>query len=165
MTDRDRNEDLYALLAVPADADTAELSRAYRRRLREVHPDTRDATSTGSRIGHGPVVSVSGDPGDGTAATLRALQEAYLTLRDPVRRSRYDAQRRRRVDVDSAPSRRDTEPGDGVDTARVAPSPSPSTTGGVSIPVRVHRRPPRQRPPWIRVGPVRVEPLPTDSAG
>jgi curved DNA-binding protein CbpA len=159
VTDRRHCSDLYALLGVPADADTAELSRAYRRRLREVHPDTRGATPSGSRATDDPRISAPGSPDGESAATLQALQQAYLILRDPARRARYDAQRRRRGDW--APSRR--EPGDDAGVARAATNPSPSTTGGVAIPVRVHRRPPRHRPPWIRAGPVRVEPLPPDA--
>ena len=71
-------QDLYGLLGVGPDADAREVARAYRRRLREVHPDTRD----------GPV-----DGPDPAHADLRALQEAYALLRDPARRARYDAQR------------------------------------------------------------------------
>ena len=37
-----RGPDFYALLGVAPDADAREIARAYRRRLREVHPDTRD---------------------------------------------------------------------------------------------------------------------------
>jgi curved DNA-binding protein CbpA len=69
--------DLYALLGVAPDVDAREIARAYRRRLREVHPDTRD------RLSAGP---------DPAQADLRALQEAYAVLRNPARRARYDAQ-------------------------------------------------------------------------
>jgi curved DNA-binding protein CbpA len=71
--------DLYALLGVAPDADAHEVARAYRRRLREVHPDTRDRLSDGPDPAH---------------ADLRALQEAYAVLRNPARRARYDSQRR-----------------------------------------------------------------------
>jgi curved DNA-binding protein CbpA len=64
---------------VAPDADAREVARAYRRRLREVHPDTRG----------GPL-----DGPDPAHADLRALQEAYAVLRNPARRARYDAQRR-----------------------------------------------------------------------
>jgi curved DNA-binding protein CbpA len=82
--------DLYALLGVAPDADGREVARAYRRRLREVHPDTRDRSSAGPGPTHGD---------------LRALQEAYAVLRDPARRARYDTQRaagQRPADVPSA---------------------------------------------------------------
>jgi curved DNA-binding protein CbpA len=71
--------DLYALLGVAPDADAREVARGYRRRLREVHPDTRDRLA---------------DTPDPAHADLRALQEAYAVLRDPARRARYDVQRR-----------------------------------------------------------------------
>src|SRR3954452_17269443 len=75
----ERGRDLYALLGVAPDVDAREIARAYRRRLREVHPDTRDQLSRGPDPAH---------------ADLRALQEAYSVLRNPARRARYDAQRR-----------------------------------------------------------------------
>jgi curved DNA-binding protein CbpA len=75
----EREQDLYALLGVRPDADADEVARAYRRRLREVHPDTRDRPAAGP---------------DAAPADLRALQEAYAVLRDPARRARYEAQRR-----------------------------------------------------------------------
>ena len=75
----ERERDLYALLGVAPDADAREVARAYRRRLREVHPDTRGGLSP--------------DRPDPAHADLRALQEAYAVLRDPARRARYDAQR------------------------------------------------------------------------
>ena len=71
--------DPYALLGVAPDADAREVTRAYRRRLREVHPDTRSGPMDGPDPAH---------------ADLRALQEAYAVLRNPARRARYDAQRR-----------------------------------------------------------------------
>jgi curved DNA-binding protein CbpA len=114
----EREQDLYALLGVRSDADAGELARAYRRRLREVHPDTRDR--------------LSGAP-DRAHADLRALQEAYAVLRDPVRRARYEAQR------------------------RAAQESAEARTTGVAVPVRA--RAPRPAQGWlIRVGPVRREP-------
>ena len=74
-----RGRDLYTLLGVAPDADAGEVARAYRRRLREVHPDTRDRPADGTDTEH---------------VDLRALQEAYAVLRDPARRARYDAERR-----------------------------------------------------------------------
>jgi curved DNA-binding protein CbpA len=114
----ERRQDLYALLGVSPYADVGELSSAYRRRMREVHPDTRDRLSGGPDAAH---------------VDLRALQEAYALLRDPVRRARYDAQR------------------------RAAQEPAEARTTGVAVPVRARGlRPARD---WlIRVGPVRREP-------
>ena len=70
---------LYALLGLAPDADARAIAQAYRRRLREVHPDTRGAVSDGPDPAH---------------TDLRSLQEAYAVLRDPDRRARYDGQRR-----------------------------------------------------------------------
>jgi curved DNA-binding protein CbpA len=70
---------LYALLGLAPDADARAIAQAYRRRLREVHPDTRAAVSDGPDPAH---------------TDLRSLQEAYAVLRDPDRRARYDGQRR-----------------------------------------------------------------------
>src|SRR4051794_286894 len=75
----ERGRDLYGLLGVAPDADAGEVARAYRRRLREVHPDTRD------RLTGGPESAQAHPP---------APQEAYSVLRDPARRAGYDVQRR-----------------------------------------------------------------------
>ncbi len=75
----ERKRDCYAVLGLALDANAREVARAYRRRLREVHPDTRGGLSDGPDPAH---------------ADLRALQEAYEVLRDPARRARYDAERR-----------------------------------------------------------------------
>ena len=80
--------DLYAVLGVAPDANAREVARAYRRRLREVHPDTSDRLSDGSDPAH---------------ADLRALQEAYAVLRDPARRARYEVQRRAALRPADAP--------------------------------------------------------------
>jgi len=60
--------DLYDVLDVARDASTAELRRAYRRRVRATHPDT------------------GGDP-----VRFREVQEAWEVLSDPRGRAAYDA--------------------------------------------------------------------------
>ena len=105
--------DLYALLGVSPTAGAVELARAYRQRIREVHPDTA-ASSRDS-------------------AELRAVQEAYLVLRDPARRAEYDADCARR-----AASRR--------------------VSRSVPVPVRVRSRA-APAVDQFRAGPVRIEPL------
>ena len=75
---------LYEQLGVGASADGGELARAYRRRLRELHPDVRHTT--------GPGPDRLDPPPD-----LSAVQHAYRVLRDPARRARYDAELRARA--------------------------------------------------------------------
>lgn len=65
--------DLYAILGVDADATAAEVTAAYRRRVRQLHPDS--ATDAGR------------------AEELGAVLDAYRVLRDPARRAAYDRQR------------------------------------------------------------------------
>jgi molecular chaperone DnaJ len=64
--------DLYVVLGVGHGATESEIKRAYRRLARRFHPDI--------------------NPGDRTAEIrFREILEAYETLIDPDRRSRYDA--------------------------------------------------------------------------
>src|SRR4029450_1520845 len=64
--------DLYIVLGVQQGASESEIKRAYRRLARRYHPDI--------------------NPGDQTAAArFRQILDAYETLIDPHRRSRYDA--------------------------------------------------------------------------
>ncbi|MEZ0363833.1 J domain-containing protein [Mycobacterium sp. pUA109] len=65
--------DPYAVLAVPPTATQAEITRAYRRQLRDHHPDLR----------------VQG-PNSGAEEQLRQILAAYAVLRDPRRRADYD---------------------------------------------------------------------------
>lgn len=106
--------DLYQVLGVDAGADAAELTHAFRRRLRELHPDTRQ------------------DP-DEDRDGLEAVMIAYRTLRDPEHRARYDRER-------AAAAR--------------------SVRRGVPIPVVVRRSLAEDPRYLVRVGPVRVRPLP-----
>jgi len=64
--------DLYIVLGVQQGASESEIKRAYRRLARRFHPDI--------------------NPGDQMAAArFRQILEAYETLIDPARRSKYDA--------------------------------------------------------------------------
>jgi molecular chaperone DnaJ len=64
--------DLYIILGLEHGATESEIKRAYRRLARRYHPDI--------------------NPGDRTAeARFRQILEAYETLMDPERRSKYDA--------------------------------------------------------------------------
>ena len=64
--------DLYIVLGIEHSASESEIKRAYRRLARRYHPDI--------------------NPGDRAAeARFRQILEAYETLIDPARRSKYDA--------------------------------------------------------------------------
>jgi DnaJ-class molecular chaperone len=64
--------DLYVILGLEQGATESEIKRAYRRLARRFHPDI--------------------NPGDRTAeARFRQILEAYETLMDPDRRTRYDS--------------------------------------------------------------------------
>jgi curved DNA-binding protein CbpA len=67
--------DPYAVLGVSATASQDQITRAYRRKLRALHPDTRDA-------------SVPADPG--ADEQLRRIMAAYALLRDRVWRAAFD---------------------------------------------------------------------------
>jgi curved DNA-binding protein CbpA len=62
---------LYELLGVRRDATPEEITRAYHRRARALHPDTQPGQA--------------GEP-----AGFRELEEAYRVLHDPARRAAYD---------------------------------------------------------------------------
>lgn len=126
---------LYQLLGVDAAAEGAELARAYRRRLRQLHPDVRCAPGADPAICHGLDRDRLDPPPD-----LAAVQHAYQVLRDPTLRARYDAELRGHAACSSD---------------RVGRR---STRTAVPIAVRVH--PTRLAGPLIGVGRVRVDPLP-----
>ena len=69
--------DLYQQLGVPQGATVHEIKQASRNQAFTLHPDT------------------AADPPENDES-LRGLLEAYRTLRDPVQRRFYDANRRRR---------------------------------------------------------------------
>jgi curved DNA-binding protein CbpA len=65
--------DPYSVLGVSPTATQAEITHAYRRQLRDYHPDRR-----------------SGEPNSGADERLRQILAAYALLRDPTRRAAYD---------------------------------------------------------------------------
>jgi curved DNA-binding protein CbpA len=67
------NPDPYCVLGVPATASQAQITHAYRARLRAHHPDTRTSPT-----------SSAADDG------LQRVLAAYAVLRDPARRADYD---------------------------------------------------------------------------
>jgi curved DNA-binding protein CbpA len=65
--------DPYAVLGVAPTATQAEITHAYRRHLRDHHPDLR-----------------SPEPNAPADERLREILAAYALLRDPTRRAAYD---------------------------------------------------------------------------
>jgi curved DNA-binding protein CbpA len=120
--------DPYALLGVLPTATAQEIARAYRRLLRDHHPDTRTGVQ----------------PGPDHPLALDEVRAAYALLRDPAARAEYD---RARADRGRAPAAPPSQP-----------RPDPRRTTHVTVvapPVRVvapRRDVPAQ--PDIRVGPV-----------
>jgi len=68
-----KHPDPYLALGVSPTATQAEITHAYRTRLRACHPDTR----------HTPPSKTADDD-------LRQVVAAYAVLRDPARRANYD---------------------------------------------------------------------------
>ena len=67
----ENESDYYEMLGVPLDADAADIKKAFRKRVRKVHPDTSgEMTDSGQEFIH--------------------LKAAYQTLSDPVLRQQYD---------------------------------------------------------------------------
>jgi hypothetical protein len=103
--------DYYAELGITSDATRAAVDEAYRRRAKELHPDTNlEETAEDS---------------------FKRLTAAYEVLRDPVTRQAYDAFRLR-VEADLA---RATE------LSRVRTGKPLAPTGAQRVPVRRQRRP------------------------
>ena len=65
--------DPYSALGLSPTATQAEITHAYRRHLRDHHPDIRSRESN-----------------SGADERLRQIMEAYALLRDPRRRAAYD---------------------------------------------------------------------------
>lgn len=73
----DTSVDHYAALGVDPDADQATIERAYRERIKAVHPDRNDAPDADEQF--------------------RRVKEAHEVLSDQEARARYDRRRERRV--------------------------------------------------------------------
>lgn len=121
----ERVTDLYAVLGVSPDAEIGELASAYRRRLRQIHPDTHRQHR------------VPEEAGRFVPPSLAEVLHAYAVLRDPGHRAAYDRSRA----VRQPPT---------ASGGPAAPAPGP-----VPIPVRHHQGNPDASRAWIRVGPVR----------
>lgn len=72
------NRDPYEVLGVDPTASASQVTSAYRRLVRDLHPDSRS------------------DPGVTDTARLGEVLAAYEVLGDPARRAAYDERRHRR---------------------------------------------------------------------
>ncbi|MBC2640764.1 J domain-containing protein [Rhodococcus wratislaviensis] len=127
-------QDPYRVLGLPSSASQAEIASAYRRLLREHHPDTRDS-------------HLSADPA--SDEHLQQVLTAYALLRDPEHRSTHDQVAADGSTAEEAAAEPESRPG-----------PAPGVRSSPTIPARIHvvidAHPPR-RPPatGLWVGPVR----------
>jgi hypothetical protein len=122
------NPDPYLVLGVSPAATQAEITHAYRTRLRAHHPDTR--------------ASLSSHTAD---ERLRQVLAAYALLRDPARRAHYD-----RAAADAYYTRPHRGP--------APPPADRPFSGRVQIPItHRHNNTPTAPvpPPLLRAGPVR----------
>jgi curved DNA-binding protein CbpA len=127
--------DPYQALGLGADASAADISRAYRRLARALHPDSQ--------------------PGDAAAADqFRAVLDAYELLSDPVRRTDWDRRHPRPVSSPQPQPGR-SAPGQGPGGPLIWPL-SPAAAN----PLHPHGDP----RPALWAGPVHVEPEPGAAA-
>ena len=80
----DVQQDYYATLGVNSTATISDIKRAYRRLVRQYHPDAPGAPQA-------------------TSLLFRLVQEAYEVLSDPKERAKYDQARRRFLATQSSP--------------------------------------------------------------
>ncbi|UNN04745.1 J domain-containing protein [Rhodococcus opacus] len=121
--------DPYRVLGLSSSASQADITSAYRRLLREHHPDTRTHQT----------------PDPAADEDLQRILSAYTLLRDPEHRAAHD-----RAVTDGAAAERDVRP------PRSPPAPTQPATS-IRIQVVVLGTPPRRRPPatGLWVSPVR----------
>ncbi len=80
--------DHYQVLGVPYAATAAEITRAYREAMKRAHPDRHDPARRAA-----------------AEERARAINDAYATLKNPVRRQAYDRTIRARLVQDQIMSR------------------------------------------------------------
>ena len=131
----------FSMLGVSPTATPAEITHAYRRQLRDHHPDMRSQESNSA-----------------ADEQLRQVLEAYALLRDPHQRTAYD--RAHPVDRYTGPVSIRVTHNDPSPTSRgYGQDPCAGTPGTESLP---NQRPQRNWPPGatsrrVTPGPVRVD--------
>lgn len=126
--------DHYAALRVAASASQQEIARAYRTRMRSLHPDVDSPDVDSHEIDGGRLVpSAAGGNAAARKDELLRIMQAFAVLRDPGRRAAYDRSLAERQMV------------------------SRPATGPQSIPVRHIRSRGSRAGATIRITPVRWE--------
>ncbi len=135
MADR-RPHDPYEVLGIRQDASSAEVSRAYRRLARELHPDSRPADSD-------------------AADQFHAAAAAYELLSDPARRAAHDHRAAQDQPTRHRPGRHApmATPGTSRNEADSQVRPAGPAYQSPSMFTPSPMAP-------VRAGPVRIEPLP-----
>ena len=137
----DTDQDPYRVLGLPSSASQAEIASAYRRLLRQHHPDIRPCDQ--------PI-----DPA--ADEHLQHVLTAYALLRDPQARAAHDRAVTERETARRAANERSTAERAAESRARPGPAPRSPVPPRIRGIVVVDTPPPR-RPPvtglWI--GPVR----------
>lgn len=145
-----KTPDHYATLRVPRDATQQQISRAYRALMRSHHPDMEGGGGSARKR---EAVLENGRDQD---AELLQIMQAFMVLRDPVRRADYD----RRAAYDRGEGTAATR-AEGAAPARGAqagrPASAPPNPAPQNIPVRTVRRPADPSGDTIRITPVRWE--------
>ncbi len=135
MAGRRPQSDPYEVLGIRRDASGADVSRAYRKLARDLHPDSRPATAD-------------------AADRLRAVMAAHELLSDPARRAAYDRQATHRAAAPPRDAARGAAlPGAALSGAAAQLHPlGPAAVSPATFPARPG--------PALQPGPVSIEPWP-----
>lgn len=81
----------YDVLGVPRNATTEQIRDAYRKLVREHHPDSfSDARKAAEEAGNEKLLRILEEKIREAEEELKLINEAYETLSDPIKRLRYD---------------------------------------------------------------------------
>src|SRR5262249_15552160 len=122
--------DYYAILGVSPDATPAQLKEAWRKRLKENHPDLLNGLrerykGQDDAVLQDVLARAEKEAGERT----KQINQAYEVLSDPDRRARYDAQRKgQQVPDESSPMSRAYAASRPASAQRPSKPPQPSPT-------------------------------------